>query len=199
MAIPQDQELPSFSCELRIIQAQNVEFKSIGNLFVRLYLSAGNNKRIQLNSRKISPTTSAPFWNESFSLDCFSTQHFLETLKKESVVLELRQGKVTPVLGKILGSRLLCRAEIPWKTVLESPKKEFEKWIKMDLASKSAWKGVKAPKLQVEMKVQAAEIEKRRSRNIKKWDQCGCRQGHDDYCITQDYDIFAIAAALEAL
>ncbi|RHN69385.1 hypothetical protein MtrunA17_Chr3g0124131 [Medicago truncatula] len=40
----------NFSCELRLIQARNIEFiKSTKNLFARLYLPTGNNKRIQLN------------------------------------------------------------------------------------------------------------------------------------------------------
>lgn len=196
------QNSPSFGCELRIIQAQNVEFNSTGkgNLFARFYLPAGNNKRIQQNTRKIS-SKSVPFWDESFCLDCSCTPEFLETLKQESLVLEIRQSNIAPVLGKIMGSRVLGRAEIPWKAILESPNTELKEWVKMDLMSGS---GVKPLKLQVEIKIRVpsgAEMANKRSRKTRltmKWDDCGCKEGHDHGCSCHDYDIFAIAAALEA-
>ena len=51
----------NFSCELKIIQARNIKFiKSAKNLFARLYLPTGNNKRIQLNSKNVS-AKSLPF------------------------------------------------------------------------------------------------------------------------------------------
>ncbi|KAI4345242.1 hypothetical protein L6164_012382 [Bauhinia variegata] len=198
------QKLPSFSCELRILQAQNVDFKSsMGNFFVRLHLSTGNNKGIQLNTRKISPTSS-PFWNESFSLDCLGAHDVLETLKQETLVLELRQSNTAPVVGKILGSRLMGRAEIPWKAVLERPNMVLEEWIKMDMASGRVLDGVKQSKLQVEIKIQVptlAEMENRRRREnrmrLRNWDDCGCKQGHQCYS-AEDYDIFALGASLEA-
>ncbi|CAJ2667832.1 unnamed protein product [Trifolium pratense] len=81
----------NFSCELRIIQARNIEFvKPTKNLFARLYLPTGNNKRIQLHSKNVS-TKSLPFWDESFNLDCSCPQEFLENLNQQSLVLELRQ------------------------------------------------------------------------------------------------------------
>ncbi|KAI9113695.1 hypothetical protein K1719_014946 [Acacia pycnantha] len=190
------QKFPSFSCELRIIQAQNVEFNSKrkGNLFSRFYLSAGTNKRIQVNTRKIS-SQSVPFWDESFCLDCSCTQEFLETLKQESLVLEVRQSNTALVVGKILGSRLLGRAEIPWKEVFESPNMEFKEWVKMDLENGN---GVKPIKLQVEIKIQvpsASEMENKiRRRSMNNWDECGCKESSHDH----GHDIFAIAAALEA-
>ncbi|XP_054822613.1 uncharacterized protein LOC129320949 [Prosopis cineraria] len=192
------QKFPSFSCELRIIQAQNVKFNSKrkGNLFTRLYLSAGEDKTIQVNSRKMS-SKSVPFWDESLCLDCSCTQEFFETLKQESLVLEVRQSNTALVLGKILGSRLLGRAEIPWKAVLESPNTEFKQWVSMDLENGY---GVKPLKLQVEIKIQvpsASETENKiRGRSMKKWDECGCKElGHDHH---YDHDLFVIAAALEA-
>ncbi|XP_028776588.1 uncharacterized protein LOC114733306 [Neltuma alba] len=189
------QKFPSFSCELRIIQAQNVEFnsKGKGSLFTRFYLSAGTNKRIQVDTQKIS-FQSASFWDESFCLDCSCTEEFLEILKQESIVLEVRQSNTALVLGKILGSRILGRAEIPWKVVFESPNTEFNEWVKMDLESEN---GVKPIKLQVEIKIQvpsASEMENQIRRSMKKREECGCKElGHD-----HDHDIFVIAAALEA-
>src|ERR1044072_6545302 len=112
--------LPSFNCEIRIIQAQNVGFTK--NLFARLYLPAGDSRsHIQLNSKMVS-SKSVPFWNESFSLDCSCPQEFLETLEEESLVLELRQSNTdTQVLIRIFGgSNLVGKGEIPWKAILES-------------------------------------------------------------------------------
>ncbi|KAK7306013.1 hypothetical protein VNO77_43927 [Canavalia gladiata] len=194
------QKLRSFSCELTIIQAQNVEpMKPMKNLFARLYLPAGNNKRIQLNTKKLS---SVPFWNESFSLDCSCPNQFLETLKLESLMLELRQSKA---LGKIWGSRVVGRGEIPWKAIFESPNMEFKDWVKMDLVSGSDCENAtfKAPEVHVEIKIRVAldmEKENRRRRLNNKWDECGCTHGHDHHawCSPEDYDIFALGAALEA-
>ncbi|KAG4975331.1 hypothetical protein AAZX31_11G244400 [Glycine max] len=194
-------KLPSFSCELRIIQAQNVEsIKTTKNLFTRLYLPAGNNKRIQLNTKKVSSNTQCvPFWNESFNLDCSCPQEFLESLKKESLVLELRQNK-------IFRSHLVGKGEIPWKAILESPKMEFKEWVKMDLVSGiSDCEDImfKAPQVQVEIKIQVEKENNnnnRRKRLNNKWDECGCKHGHGQHawCSADDYDIYALGAVLEA-
>lgn len=191
-------KLPSFSCELRIIQAQNVEsIKTTKNLFTRLYLPAGSNKRIQLNTKKVSSNTQCvPFWNESFNLDCSCPQEFLESLKKESLVLELRQNK-------IFRSHLVGKGEIPWKAIFESPNMEFKEWVKMDLVSGIDCEDVmfKAPQVQVEIKIQVEkENNNRRKRLNNRWDECGCKQGHDQHawCSAEDYDIFALGAVLEA-
>ncbi|CAJ1855918.1 unnamed protein product [Sphenostylis stenocarpa] len=194
----QSHKLSSFSCELRIIQAQNVEaIKSARNLFARLYLPSGNNKRIQLNTKKVSSNINhVPFWNESFSLDCSCPQEFLESLKKERLVLELRQSK-------IWGSHVVGKGEIPWKAILESPKMELKEWVKMDLVSGSSdcdEDGVnfKAPEVQVEINIENKS--NRRKRLTKKWDECGCKHGHDlnAWCSAEDYDILALGAVLEA-
>ncbi|KAJ1377342.1 C2 domain [Sesbania bispinosa] len=200
------QKLPSFSCELRIIQAQNIEFiKPMKNLFARFYLPAGNNKRIQLNTKKV-PSNSVPFWNESFNLECSCPQEFLQTLKQESLVLELRQSNTGPaVLKRILGSHLVGRGEIPWKTILEAPNMEFKEWVKVsgsDDCDDDAT--LRVPEVQVEIKIQVAldaEIKKEnRRRRLNNWDECGCKHGHDQHawCSTEDYDIFALGAILEA-
>ncbi|KAF5458144.1 hypothetical protein F2P56_022199 [Juglans regia] len=205
------QQFSSLSCKLTIKQAKQVELRSTGSLFVRYYLSAGNNKRIRLNSREIS-SRSDLYWNESFSLDCFATHDTMDNLKQENVVFELRwRSNKVPVLGRniIGGSKLLGRAEIPWKEVYESPNMEMEKWVTMipTSGSRVLVEGVKPPKLQVGMKVQVpAMVEKeiRRRSNYgkgkKSWDEsCGCKDGHGHGCTScEDYNIFALAAALEA-
>ncbi|KAA8546823.1 hypothetical protein F0562_003253 [Nyssa sinensis] len=95
------QSLSSLSCELRIIRAKNMEFKSVGYLFVRCYLSAGNSTRVQLNSREISSKSNL-FWNESFSLQCLGTKDSRDMLIKGRVVFELCWRSTVPVLGRIV-------------------------------------------------------------------------------------------------
>ncbi|KAL6220082.1 hypothetical protein ACLB2K_007839 [Fragaria x ananassa] len=150
-------ELSSLSCDLRIIQAKNIEFlKTTGNLFVRYYLSAGDGKRVSLNTQEIS-AKSDHIWNESISLECNESN----------------------------------RAEVPWKEVLESPNMELDKWLMMVPRSTGgrALEG-KPPKLQVSIKVAVQTevgMEKRRQRRTKKWDECGCKDGHGCGCTCSDY------------
>ncbi|KAL6993143.1 hypothetical protein U1Q18_011261 [Sarracenia purpurea var. burkii] len=198
------QHLSSFGYELKIIRARNIDLKySNGHLFVRCFLSAGNNDRVRLESREIS-SKSDLFWNQNFSLECLATQDSMNKLMEGSVVLELRWRTSVPVLGKIGGSRLLGRAEIPWKTVSESPEIEIEKWVVVMAAkSRGADEDAKPPALQVAMKVRvpaAAETaagRRRRRRGLTNWEECGCTDGG---CTCKDYDrVFAGAAALDAL
>ncbi|KEH35303.1 uncharacterized protein [Medicago truncatula] len=187
----------NFSFELRIIQARNIEsVKSTKNLFARLYLPTGNNKRIQLNSKSVS-TKSVPFWDESFNLDCSCPQEFLENLNQQSLVLELRQRKMW-------GSQLIGKCEIPWKVILESKNMELKKWLKMDLVSGSDFKEGMfiTPEVEVEIKIKVAsvaEMEKQNNRRLNNWNECGCKNGHDHraWCCAEECDIFAFGA-LEA-
>ncbi|XP_050204688.1 uncharacterized protein LOC126654755 [Mercurialis annua] len=195
----------SLSCEINIVQAKNLNLKSHGNLFVRYYLSSGNNKRIQLNTQEISSKSNL-IWNESFSLECLGTQDSINNLKQETVVFELRWRNTKPILGKIGGSKLVGRAEIPWKTVVESPRMEIEKWVMM-ISEKNCKNDdyFEAPSVEIQMKVRVQEIvvmEKMKKRNgkLRDWkndDQCGCCK--DSGCKCQDYEIFALVAAFEAL
>ncbi|KAK7311130.1 hypothetical protein RJT34_09054 [Clitoria ternatea] len=204
------QKLHSFSLEVRIIQAQNMQpVKPTKNLFTRLYLPIGNNQKIQLNGKKlVSPNTKhVSFWNEFFSLECSCPQEFLETLEHESLVLELRQSKV---LRRIMGSHVVGKGEIPWKVILESPNMVFKEWVNMDLVSGSYYDNIceeatfKVPQVQVEIKIQMAYSDMKKNNNEKKrnkkWDECGCQHGHDQHawCSAEDYEIFALGAILEA-
>jgi hypothetical protein len=54
----------------------------------------------------------------------------------------------------------------------------------------------------VEIKIRVtsvAEMEKKNKR-LNNWNECGCKNGHDHqaWCNTEDCDIFALGAALEA-
>ncbi|KAL5753524.1 hypothetical protein ACOSP7_021744 [Xanthoceras sorbifolium] len=222
--------LSSLSCELRIIKAKNIELKSktgstTGGLFVRYYLSTENNKKqgIELNSQEMIPSTSSHddeykmmIWNESFSLECVGTDEdsIKQNLRQQSVVFELRwRSSLKNLLGKKSKSQLLGRAEVPWKTVLESPNMEIENWVVMAPPSSNNKKIIKrsarvldedhvkaaAASLQVSMKVAvvAHQLPKKKK---KSWavDECGCG-GHGACNSCADYELFALMAAMEAL
>ncbi|KAJ0040762.1 hypothetical protein Pint_26595 [Pistacia integerrima] len=203
------QYLSSLSCELRIIKAKNIEFNkstSKGGLFVRYYLSAGNNKRIQLNTKEISPSSGNLIWNESFSLECLGSEDSISNLRQQSVVFELRWRRTTPsFLGKKCKSQLLGRAEISWEKVLESPKMEIENWVVMPSKQSNNTRvyneDVKPPSVQVAMKVEVPKlVEMKRNERLKKRghdEECGCGDGGAFHCV--DYELFALVGALEAL
>ncbi|GAV83092.1 hypothetical protein CFOL_v3_26543 [Cephalotus follicularis] len=160
--------LSSLSCELRIIQAKNIEFKSSGGFFVRYYLSTENNKRVQLNSRLAISSKSNIIWNEVFSFGCLGPEESIDNLKKQTVVFELRWRNTVPVFGKVGKSQLVGRAEIPWKTVFESPNMEMETCVILVSKNSNVFELVSPPSLQIAMKVRVpamVEIDKKR-RNI---------------------------------
>ncbi|KAJ6775036.1 hypothetical protein OIU79_018256 [Salix purpurea] len=187
------------SIEIEIFQAKNIEFRSHGSLFVRYYLSSGKNKRIQLNSREISSKSNLLFWNESFSLECLGTDDSINNLKQETVVFELRWRNTNPILAKIGGSQLLGRAEVPWKTVLESPNLEMEKWVMLVPKKGSVPDDVKPPSVQIAMRARVpemAEMAKKNRRNGRLKGRGCCK---DSGCRCEDYNIFALVVALDAL
>ncbi|XP_043719541.1 uncharacterized protein LOC122667345 [Telopea speciosissima] len=192
MAASQDHT--SLNCELRIIEAENTESISNGKLFVRCYLCTGNNEKIRLNSREI-PSTSHSYWNESISLQCSATKDCIEELKQQSVMFELRWRNTTPILGKIGRSKLLGRAEMLWKDVLESSELGIERWVTMVAKRSHVLEGFNyPPALHVEMKVRVPgtteTVKKRR------WGEYGCRH---EGCNGGGDDLFALAFAFEAL
>ncbi|EXB29435.1 hypothetical protein L484_022106 [Morus notabilis] len=194
------QHFSSLTCDMKIIEAKNIESKIKGNLFVRFYLpsSIRNNKTsIGVNTREIS-TKNDHVWNESFSLACCGIRDSIDTtnLSQESLVFELWFRNKVPVFG---ASKLLGRGEISLKDVLESPNMVFDKWVTLVSTRGHVVDGVKSPKLKVEMRTGILKDEvKRRPRTGKKWNECGCKDGHDHGCSYDDYDVFALAAALEA-
>ncbi|XP_052190774.1 uncharacterized protein LOC127800287 [Diospyros lotus] len=202
MGAPQD--LPSFlGCELRIRRAKNIELKPNTQLFVRCYLSAGNDKRIRLDSKVISSKSDLLFFNHSFSLECLASQEATQALIRHgTVVFELRRRSATPFLGNICGSHLLGRAEVPWKTVSEASEMEIEEWVSLVSDRRRVHhQDVKPPALQVSIKVKLPVVSpgSRGRRRLAKWDndhdECGCK---DVGCNCADYDVFALAAAMEA-
>nr|GLL26102.1 uncharacterized protein LOC112019441 [Ipomoea trifida] len=181
----------SLSCELKIIGAKNIDTQHYpsGSFFVRCYLSAGNGQKAELNSREIPPSGDLS-WNESFSLDCLGSEENISLLKLAGdVVFELRwRRRRFPA-----GSKLVGRAQIPWKLCFEAPNMEIEKWVFVDSKKGSS---DKPPALQIAMKVKAEERRRRRRWGHDDECECGCMDGGDHGCA--DYEIFALGAALEA-
>ncbi|KAK1370983.1 Transmembrane gamma-carboxyglutamic acid protein like [Heracleum sosnowskyi] len=183
------QDSTAFSCELRIIRARNVEFNSTGSLFVRCYMSAGNNKRVRFESREVS--SSNMVWNQSFSLNCFGTKESMSNMLFEgTVIFELRQRSGISFFGRTGKSQLLGKAEVPWKTVYESSTLDIEKWIVMK-PKKSLLDGVKPPAVEVGMKVTGAQAILKHAKNGGA-KECGrgCRS-------LVESELFALDAALE--
>ncbi|KAJ4848156.1 hypothetical protein Tsubulata_004433 [Turnera subulata] len=193
------QSVSSLNFEIEVLRAKNVEIKSPGgNLFVRYYLSAGNDKRIQLNTQEISSESNLFFWNQSFSLELSGTEESINKLKQESLVFELRWRSKNSILGKIRGSQVVGRAQIPWRRVLESQKMGIEEWVTMDSKKSCAVEGLKPPAVEIAMRsrVPSTTMESKKKRN-RKWNyECGCCQ--DIGCTCEDCDVFALVAALEA-
>ncbi|KAF7134724.1 hypothetical protein RHSIM_Rhsim08G0010000 [Rhododendron simsii] len=197
-----DQHLTSFSCELRITRVKNIDhlIKSSGQVFVRCYLSAGNNTRVRLETLEISSKSNL-FFDYSLSLNCLAPQDSMAKLMESgTAVFELRQRKTTrPFLGKV-GSNLLARAEVPWKSVFESPEVEIDRWVFMVPKSRRGNEDEKPPAVEVAMKIQVPAVaekvatRRRPCRRERKWDECGCVHGGG--CSCGDNEIFTLAAAL---
>ncbi|XP_055818523.1 uncharacterized protein LOC129887442 [Solanum dulcamara] len=201
------QDFSSISCEIQIIRGRNIEqISSLGksNLFVRCYLPTGNNnQRVKLNSQEIS-SKSDLFWDESFSLECMGNQDSINMMKQGTVIFELRSRKYLPIFGKnIGGSQLLGTVEIPWKRVFESTEMEIEEWEIFMATSKNVNEDVKPPAVKIAMKVKVNETTKV-NKLRRSWDEscackgyCGCNS--NSIFSADDYEIFALGAALDAL
>ncbi|CAN1814273.1 hypothetical protein LINPERHAP1_LOCUS27084 [Linum perenne] len=209
-----------FSCEIVIHQSKNVEeFMTTnkyynnphGHLFVRYYLSKGNNNndKIQLETREIpsSEISSSDHlsWNESFSLDCSGTKDSINDLKSSSVVFELRwrPSSRSNILGRA-SSKLVGRGEVTWRSVMESSSMEIEKWVVMQPKNSKRCEGVKPPSVKIEMRVVSvltSTIKKNENYDKKKNEsyECGCSCRHSGYHSCGDYDALALVAAFEAL
>ncbi|XP_039045790.1 uncharacterized protein LOC120185712 [Hibiscus syriacus] len=150
-----DHHVSSLCCEVRILEGKNIELKSHGNLFIRYYLPAGNNKRIQLNT-KIGQVS----------------EESVKYLKQQTVVFELRRKKK---LGKYV---VLSRAEMPLEVVFESPNMEIDEyWLAMVSMNDGALEtGLKPPSIRLSMKMEKNE-RKRRLKNH--WE--GCVIGPNQY------------------
>ncbi|CAF2088080.1 unnamed protein product [Brassica napus] len=154
-------KLSSLKCEVRVIEARNVEIKSqASTLFVRFYLSAGHNRKIEVNTRELCQKSENLVWDQSFGLECQGNEAAVEELKQQRVIFELRRRKTASFLRKSSRSEVVGRGEVSWESVFESRGMEMERFIVMS-ESKTPLFGDGSPVLlKIGLKVQAIEMKK---------------------------------------
>lgn len=162
--------------------------------------------RKQRKSKIRQPRNPIKIWldhlDQTFSLDCLGTdQESIKWLKQGTLVFELRwRSTAAPFIGRIQGSKLIGRAEVPWINVFDSTNMEIEKWVVMILQKRRVYDDViNSTALQIAMKIQESDKAMERKKvNEGRWDKgCGCMDGGCNSCV--DYEFFSIEAALEAL
>ncbi|KAK1423734.1 hypothetical protein QVD17_19042 [Tagetes erecta] len=181
-------DLSSLHCEIKIMNAKNIQLTNTnGCLFVRCYVSAGNNKRVRVDSREVCPNGEVS-WNESFSLDCVGTKQSTDVIVQGTIVLELRWRSNS--LASFGRSELVGRGEVSWRSAFESLNMQIERCVMLEAKKK----GVKAPFVNVGMKISSGGLV---ARKMKKWDE-SC---HDECCNVSacvDSEFFFIGTALDA-
>ncbi|CAN7023971.1 unnamed protein product [Brassica rapa subsp. trilocularis] len=194
-------KLSSLKCEVRVIEARNVEIKSqASTLFVRFYLSGGHNRKIEVNTRELCQKSENLVWDQSFGLECQGNEAAVEELKQQRVIFELRRRKTASFLRKSSRSEVVGRGEISWESVFESRGMEMERFVVMS-ESKTLVFGDDSPVLlKIGLKVQALEMEKKMLIN-KKEKLCACCSSSRDCksCSCLDYEAFALACALDCI
>ncbi|KAJ0242075.1 hypothetical protein HA466_0213970 [Hirschfeldia incana] len=195
-------KLSSLKCEVRVVEARNVEVKSLAStLFVRFYLTAGHNRKIEVNTREVCQKSENLIWDQSFGLECQGNEEAVEELKQQRVVFELRRKKTSSFLRKSSRSEVVGRGEVSWESVFESRGMEMERFVVMS-GSKTPVFGDESPALlKIGLKVQAIEIEKMSSLINKKEKLCACCYSSRDCksCSCLDYEAFALACALDCI
>ncbi|XP_073044622.1 uncharacterized protein [Primulina eburnea] len=185
----------SLNFELRIIQARNIDPKSSGDLFVRCYLPSGNKQRmVKLDTHHISPKSNL-VWDQTYSLNCLSTEENSANLFKEeeSIIFELRKRNPTPFLG----SKLVGRAEVTWNECVESSRNmKIEKWVLMIPKSGRVHEDSKPAAVRIAVKIQDSVID----RGLRRWDGgCICMDGIGCNSCYLDYEFFALVSSLQAV
>ncbi|VVB13927.1 unnamed protein product [Arabis nemorensis] len=184
--------------EVKILEARNVELKSSpSTLFVRFYLYAGNNTKVELNTAEICSRSDKEvmIWNQSFGLECQGNETAVEELKQENVVFELRRRKTSSFLRKWSRSELVGRGELSWKSVLESNGMEIERFVVMGETKDRILEDCDKPLLlKIALKVQASNLVKTKK---KVEDLCVCRDCRECNCL--DYEAFVVACALDGI
>ncbi|CAH2043417.1 unnamed protein product [Thlaspi arvense] len=195
----------SLKCQVTIVEARNVEIKSQASstLFVRFYLSAGHNRRIEVNTREICSKSDNLIWDQSFGLECQGNEAAVDELKQQRVVFELRRKKTASFLRKSSRSEVLGRGEVSWESVFESPGMEVERFVVMGESKIPDFEDEKPVLLKIALKVQALEMEKmlitnKKEKRLEKL--CVCCSSRDcGSCSCLDYEAFALACALDCI
>ncbi|XP_078151893.1 uncharacterized protein LOC144547178 [Carex rostrata] len=138
--------------EIKVIKLANfIEQGSDEKLFIRYYIPALGNRRIQVDTREIQSKNSV-MWNECASFESQANLNQIKQLELGHITFELRSRRNRQLFGGIMTkSRLLGGGEISWKDVMES--NEVEKWVNFSAKSEKS-DGMKLPNLLVKMKIQ---------------------------------------------
>ncbi|KAJ4897227.1 Uncharacterized protein Rs2_24021 [Raphanus sativus] len=193
-------KLSSLKCEVRVIEARNVEVKSqASTLFVRFYLSAGHNRKIEINTRELRHKSESLVWDQSFGLECQGNEEAVEELKQQRVVFELRRRKTPSFLRKSSRSEVVGRGVVSWESVFESRGMEIERFVVMGGSKTPAFGDESPALLKIGLKVQAIETKKMLIN--KKEKLCGCYSSSRDCksCSCLDYEAFVLACALDCI
>ncbi|KAG7554782.1 hypothetical protein ISN44_As11g009850 [Arabidopsis suecica] len=191
------ENIRSLKLDVKIVEARNVELKlSPTTLFVRFYLHAGNNSKIELNTAEICSRSDKEvvIWNQSFGLECQGNETGVQELKQQSVVFELRRRNTTSFLKKWSRSELVGRGKISWKSVIESDGMEIERFVVMDETKDRVLEDCDKPLLlKIALKVQASKpVNTKRVEDL-----CECRDCRRCNCL--DYEAFVVACALAGI
>ncbi|CAN8251573.1 unnamed protein product [Cochlearia groenlandica] len=204
MGVILEKRLGSLKCQVRIVEARNVEYKSQANtLFVRFYLSAGHNRKIQVNTREICSKSDNLVWDQSFGLECQGNEEAVKDLKQQKVVFELRRKKTSSFLRKTSRSEVLGRGEVSWESVFESPGMEIERFIVMGDSKNRFFEDEKPVLLKIALKVQALQMGQmlitKKEKRLEKLSEC-CDNSRDcGSCKCLDYEAFVLACALDCI
>jgi hypothetical protein len=198
-----EKKLRSLKCQVRIVEARNVEIKSqASTLFVRFYLSAGHNRKIEVNTRELSSKSDQLMWDQSFGLECQGDEAAVKELKQQRVVFELRRKKKSTFIRKSSKSEVVGRGEVSWESVFESPGMEIERLVVMGESKNWVLEDERPLLLKIALKVQALEeMEKMLIKNDKKTEKlcCVCSSRDCGSCSCLDYEAFALVCALDCI
>ncbi|EOA14508.1 hypothetical protein CARUB_v10027728mg [Capsella rubella] len=191
-------KLRSLKCQVRIVEARNVvEIKKskASTLFVRFYLSAGYNRKIQVNTREVSSKSDQLMWDQSFGLECQGNEAAVQDLKQQRLVFELRRKKTSSFLRKSSRSEVVGRGEVSWESVFESPGMEIERFVVMSDSKNRVLVDEKPMLLKIALKIQALEETEKKLEKLC----CVCSSRDCGSCSCLDYEAFALACALDCI
>ncbi|XP_078151894.1 uncharacterized protein LOC144547179 [Carex rostrata] len=138
--------------DVKVVKLANFIGKgSDEKLFIRYYIPAFGDRRIQVDTKEFQPSNNVS-WNECASFVCHVNSDQIGQLDSSRITFELRSKTTRQIFGGTR-SKLLGGGEILWKDVLESKGMQLEKWVKFSQKS-GKLDGLKLPNLLVEMKAQ---------------------------------------------
>ncbi|KAF8668798.1 hypothetical protein HU200_051993 [Digitaria exilis] len=114
-------------CEIISVSITGLGSGSGGELFLRCHVPAGGGRSIRIDTRGgagqpsdggggTSSGGAAVSWRDVASLSCDGSPASVRGLvDRGTVVFEVRRRRPAVLLGRVLGSELVGRAEVPWR------------------------------------------------------------------------------------